>query len=202
MHSPSSTIIIFVKNPILGHVKTRLAQGIGKEKALEVYKYLMAHTREVALDLDVKRNLFYDTEIIANDNWSPAAFDKHLQSSGDLGNRMADAFEQSFEEGAQKVIIIGSDCQDLNSYIVKKAFEFLDKSDVVIGPTFDGGYYLLGMNSFHPELFEGVNWSTETVYKETIEICEKSNLTVQNLPVLSDVDYKEDLTGKLAQFLP
>ncbi|MFT7299441.1 MAG: rSAM/selenodomain-associated transferase 1 [Sphingobacteriales bacterium] len=200
MEKDSTALIIFVKNPIKGHVKTRLAKDIGDENALEVYLYLMNHTREVAKSLKVTRNLFYDTTILENDDWSSADFDKYLQYNGDLGERMAFAFKETFAQGFKKVVIVGSDCPYLDPFIVNKAYEKLEKSDVVIGPTFDGGYYMLGMTGFIPELFQKVPWSTEEVFETTKGIIESLGKTIALMPLLSDVDHKEDLVGPLEKY--
>ena len=102
-------------------------------------------------------------------------------------------FEIAFERDYKRVVIIGSDCKDLSNETIRQAYEELKKNDVVIGPAKDGGYYLLGMNSFYPELFENKQWSTENVMLDTILDVKKLGLKYSLLQPLSDVDYKEDL---------
>ena len=161
-------LILFTKNPELGKVKTRLAKTIGDEKALEIYIKLLQHTKEIVQELDVDKFVFYSEAVIDDDIWEPSKFNKKVQFGSDLGSRMHNAFGDLFQLDYQSVCIIGSDCYELNSEIIAGAFDDLTRNDVVIGPTFDGGYYLLGMNKLVPELFENKNWSTETVYNETL----------------------------------
>jgi len=186
-----SHLIVFVKNPVLGTVKTRLAASIGDEKALEVYKDLIEKCRNECLTVDAKKNLFYSKQIL-NDAWHNNTFKKHIQVGGDLGDKITAAFREIFKEEG-KVIIIGSDCYDLDAKTIEEAFEKLADSDVVIGPANDGGYYLLGTNSFQPELFQNITWSTELVLGETIQQAKFKNLSVSLLKELIDLDTIEDL---------
>tara|TARA_B110000503_G_C7143768_1_gene412034 strand:+ start:1155 stop:1748 length:594 start_codon:yes stop_codon:yes gene_type:complete len=184
-------LIVFVKNPVLGTVKTRLAASIGNKKALEVYNDLVEKCRKECLAVNAVRHVFY-SEQISNDLWSEESFLKCVQAEGDLGNKITDAFRSIFTRGG-KVIIIGSDCYDLDAQTIEDAFEKLDNSDVVIGPANDGGYYLLGTNNFHPELFQDIKWSTEKVLKETRQRANTNNLSVSLLKELIDLDTLEDL---------
>lgn len=186
-----NALIVFIKNPEIGKVKTRLAKTVGDEKALAVYKALMEHTRKIAEALPVNRRLFYSQYINKSDNWSPEKFQKDLQIEADLGDKMATAFHTVFKEN-EKVVIIGSDCASLTPEIVQTAFDKLDEFPFVIGPAMDGGYYLLGMNQFTPEVFSNIEWSTETVCSTTIERINSLDKTYFLLPELSDIDYEED----------
>ena len=185
-------LIIFVKNPVLGKCKTRLAASIGKEDALKVYINLLNHTQKVSQSLNCNRYLFYDTEIQKNDMWSNEHFIKSVQSDGDLGNRMSSAF-QTVLTMENKAVIIGSDCPEINQETVNEAFMRLDSHDVVIGPTYDGGYYLIGMRAYHEELFNNIKWSSENVYRSTIEAIKTKGLSHFALHKMHDLDYKEDL---------
>ncbi len=188
---PGNALIIFIKNPELGKVKTRLAKTVGDERALAIYKALMDHTRDIALAVTTDRLLFYSQAIHPNDNWSTIDFKKHLQATGDLGTKMKAAFQQAFQDH-QKVVIIGSDCASLTPAIVKVAFRQLEKHSFVIGPALDGGYYLLGMNQYVPKVFDHIAWSTASVLEDTKERIKKSGLDYVLLPTLSDIDYEED----------
>ncbi len=194
MSSPNeSALILFTKNPELGKAKTRLAKTIGDEKALAIYIKLLQHTRELVEPLQVSKFLFYSDRIEANDAWNDHEYIKKVQKGTDLGQRMEHAFEAVFKLGYKKVIIIGSDCYELNSKIVTHAFYSLDEHDTVIGPTFDGGYYLLGMKEFHAELFQNINWSTETVFEETTAVLNNKQLSRFSLEKLTDIDEEKDL---------
>jgi len=135
--------------------------------------------------------LFYSDTISQHDAWSSDLFQKHLQSNGDLGDRMERAFEKAFETSS-KAIIIGSDCPYITAPIIEEAFAALDKSDVVIGPTYDGGYYMLGMNTLHADLFRKMTWSTDKVFQTTVDRIKKLGLSHWSAPKLSDIDYAED----------
>jgi len=185
-------LIIFVKNPVLGKAKTRLAATIGDEKALEVYLQLLDITRNVALDADCTRHVFY-SDAIENDTWDEDKFNKHLQEGGSLGQRMKNAFNQVFVLGAKEVIIIGSDCPKLNGEIIENGFQLLAENDACIGPAKDGGYYLLGMKKQLPFLFDGKEWSTDSVFEDTTSDLVKNGLTFGLLPELSDLDTADDL---------
>lgn len=184
-------LIIFIKNPEKGKVKTRLAASVGEDRALAIYKSLLDHTRKCALAVPADRLLFYSQTIAEQDNWSSANFQKRLQHSGDLGDRITAAFQQGFSVG-NKVMIIGSDCPQLSGDLIAEAFQALDKHDFVIGPALDGGYYLLGMNHFTPEVFADIVWSTDQVAAQTRIKMQAAGGTIFELPALSDVDYAED----------
>ena len=186
-------LIIFVRKPELGKVKTRLAASIGDEKALEVYKELLLHTKNITQSIAADKFVFYHNEIVLDDIWNAAVFYKMLQADGDLGYKMEEAFATIFKRGYGKVLIIGSDCFQLNESILKEALHLLEENDSVIGPANDGGYYLLGMKKLYPEFFINKNWSTEEVYKQTLADFETLNLKWFNLPVLIDVDTEGDL---------
>lgn len=184
-------LIIFIKNPELGKVKTRLAATVGDEMALKIYGALLEHTRNIALALRVNRHLYYSQFIDPNDSWNANYFHKYLQSSGDLGQKMAQAFK-SILNTHSKAIIIGSDCASLSPEIIDEAFVQLDNHDFVIGPATDGGYYLLGMKQLFLPVFEEVAWSTDQVFATTIERITAVNASYYLLPELSDIDYEED----------
>lgn len=186
------TLIIFIKNPELGKAKTRLAKSVGPERALQIYQALLGHTCKIAQAVDAKRMLFYSSFIDEQDQWPAEDFDKHLQVSGGLGERMTTAFGQAFAEQSGPVLIIGSDCAQLTPAIVEAGIKSLQDHDFVIGPAEDGGYYLLGMRAFQPEVFLDVAWSTETVLPQTLEIIARNGWSHNLLPVLSDIDYEED----------
>jgi uncharacterized protein len=183
---------IFIKNARLGHVKTRLAATVGPENALAIYLELLQLTRQATLDCSVTRWLWYSEQVPEHDDWSEPDFHKKVQPTGDLGDRMSGAFEAGFASGAQRSLIIGSDCPELTGTILQQAFDALDHSDFVVGPTPDGGYYLLGMRSPAPYLFNDMAWSTEAVLTDTLARIAQQGKTYSLLPVLSDVDHEAD----------
>lgn len=187
--------MIFVKNPALGKVKTRLAQSIGDEKALQIYLYLLKFTHQITKNLTCDKAVFYSDFIEQHDLWENETYQKYLQSGSHLGERMYQAFEVSFRKGYEKILIIGSDCLELNPEIIQTGFQSLDNQDVVIGPAKDGGYYLLGMKTPLRFIFENKTWSSPTVFEDTIRDLTHHHISYATLPVLSDVDHEEDLDG-------
>lgn len=188
----NNILLIFTRNLIYGKVKTRLAASIGHDYALSVYRLLLEHTAQLTKNIDATRIVYYSDAITGGDAWDNSYL-KSVQQGGDLGERMANAFDDNLKNGTKKVVIIGTDCYELNSGIIADAFSQLYHHDVVIGPALDGGYYLLGMKAFHPELFYNVAWSTASVLKETLSCCDDLSLTYFRLPVLSDIDEEKDL---------
>jgi uncharacterized protein len=186
----NNALIIFVRNPELGKVKTRLAANIGNEKTLEIYKYLLQHTQTIADAIYADKFIFYTDTINENDLWND--YYKLIQSNGDLGERMEKAFQFVFNLGYTAACIIGSDCLDLNKEILNNAFAILKEKDAVLGPAIDGGYYLLGMKKVEKNLFANKNWSTNTVCKDTIADLENEQKIFTILQELSDIDTIED----------
>lgn len=186
-------LLIFVKNPVKGAVKTRLAKAIGEEKALSVYRRLLKLAKSATDPLDVSKQVWYSQFIDLDDMWSMQEYDKQLQQGRDLGLRMQTAFRKAFASGFEKVVIIGSDCPELSTPILQQAFQLLEEHEVVVGPSQDGGYYLLGMTEFYPALFEQKKWSTPAVYEQTIQQLKGMNVSYRLLPLLNDIDTKADL---------
>ncbi|KOF04047.1 glycosyltransferase [Roseivirga seohaensis subsp. aquiponti] len=191
-------LIIFVKNPELGRAKTRLAATVGEEAALAIYKRLLERTKSITQPLAVDKTVFYDQALGENDLWSAEDYSKEVQSTGDLGVKMLEAFQSSFAKGYERICIIGSDCYDLTTEILNQAFSSLEKHDAVIGEAVDGGYYLIGMNRLITDVFQNKKWSTEEVFPSTIQDFKKKGISYFELPILNDVDTEEDL-GDWAQ---
>ncbi len=188
-----SALIIFVRNPVPGKVKTRLAATVGQQRALEIYNLLLIHTHSVSKESGADKFIFYEDFINHSDLWENEIYKKFLQRGYNLGERMKNAFEDLFNNGYDKIIIIGSDCFDLTSDILNEGFEALAKNETVIGPAKDGGYYLLGMKHFIPALFENKKWSSASVYTDTIHQIKELNKSFYQLKVLSDVDEEIDI---------
>ncbi len=183
-------LIIFVRSPELGKVKTRLAAQIGDAAALHIYLRLLQRTRQVTFGVTCKKYVF-STDIIDDKVW--IGYNKEKQADGDLGQKMSEAFRLVFNKGFEQVIIIGSDCPDLCAEDIELAFDNLTRHDVVIGPAKDGGYYLLGMKKVHPDIFINKSWSTAQVFEKTIETIKEQNLSYHQLKALSDVDELDDV---------
>ena len=184
-------LLIFTRNPELGKTKTRLAKSIGNETALAIYKFLLHKTNQVTQNLPCDKAVYYSVKIRRDDIWNENIYQKHQQKGEDLGIRMQNAFQNAFDVGYKKVVIIGSDLYDLTENHINKAFEKLDTNDVVIGPAEDGGYYLLGMKTLQTTIFTNKDWGTSTVRKDTLKDLEK--VDVHLLEKLNDIDVIEDI---------
>ncbi|MFS4494353.1 TIGR04282 family arsenosugar biosynthesis glycosyltransferase [Maribacter sp. 2308TA10-17] len=184
-------LLIFTRNPELGKCKTRLAATVGNESALEIYKFLLNHTAKLTQDVNAAKQVWYSEEIWDNDIWDNSLFDKRLQNGNDLGVRMANAFQEGFASGFERIIVIGSDMYDLSKSDLENAFSMLKTKDFVLGPAEDGGYFLLGMNTFKPEVFQNKTWGTETVLQDTLNDLKKENLKL--LAPKNDIDLYEDI---------
>jgi hypothetical protein len=184
-------LIIFIKNPALGKVKTRLAATLGQAAALNIYHKLSAHTRSVALQVPHSRYLYYSDFVDPNDEWDNALFVKKIQAGHDLGERMQRAFAEVLRV-APKAVIIGSDCPLLTPALVQEALDQLNEYPYVLGPASDGGYYLLGMREASPHLFTAIEWSTDQVAATTLGRIAELEKTCFILPTLPDIDVEED----------
>jgi rSAM/selenodomain-associated transferase 1 len=188
-----SLLIIFYRNPKVGRVKTRLAATVGNQRALEVYGKLSMHTRSITENLQMDKIVFYSDAIDLMDIWPNATFLKALQEGNDLGEKMKNAFRRGFETGYSSICIIGTDCPELSTEVIEEGFDELNSVDAVVGPARDGGYYLLGMNKIHVDIFDHKNWGTDTVLQATIDDFEALNLLYVKLEPLHDIDTEDDL---------
>ncbi len=194
-------LVIFYRNPILGNVKTRLANTLGEAAALAVYWRLVNHTLECTAHLPVDKVVCYSDFIDTEDNWPGEAYGKSLQQGQDLGERMMRAFAEGFAKGYSSICIIGTDCFELTPPILQEAFDTLLTRNAVIGPANDGGYYLLGMNSLIEEVFINKKWSTPTVFSDTLEDFSKKKINFYQLENLNDVDEEKDLPLSIRKLL-
>lgn len=183
-------LIIFIRNPEIGKVKTRLAKTIGNTAALQLYKLLLQHTFEVTKPINCDKIVYYSEAIAKDDIWD-ASYQKKIQQGNDLGQRMHHAFEAAFKAGYKKAVIIGSDIFDLTPAHIKEAFTMLNTNNVVLGPAEDGGYYLLGMKTLHSQIFKEKTWGTATVLAETLK--DLKGIKTHFLEILNDIDTYEDL---------
>ena len=193
-------VLFFIKNPEKAKVKTRLASVLGEKSAVKLYKQFLL---EMLSTLNRGTFLFYicfQPQDSLNDlkSWLGEDYLYMPQIGENLGERMKNAFIEAFAMKFRRVLLIGSDIPDLPLEFIDAAFEYLDTGDVVIGPSIDGGYYLIGFrgNTFLPRAFDKIPWSTERVFEETMEIFENQKLAVHKLQPLRDIDTVEDLTTR------
>lgn len=184
-------LLIFTRNPVLGQCKTRLAATVGDKVALDIYRFLLNHTFAITNELPVHKQVYYSNEIWEDDIWDSRIFDKRLQQGSDLGERMSNAFQNSFEDGFENIIIIGSDIYELATKDLLEAFESLEQNDFVLGPAEDGGYYLLGMKAYNETVFKNKNWGKEEVFQNTMD--DLKNEKVYLLKSKNDIDLYDDV---------
>jgi rSAM/selenodomain-associated transferase 1 len=197
MSREQNCILFFIKSPERGQVKRRLAASLGETVATELYSTFVIDAL-ATLDTCQARVVvcFYPPEgeksIVA---WLGRHHSYLPQRGADLGQRMKNAFFFAFDRGFEQVIIVGSDIPDLPRNIIEDAFESLHSRDAVFGPSFDGGYYLIGFrrDTFQPQAFDGIVWGTETVLQETIDCLRTTGLSLHTLPTWNDIDTLADL---------
>lgn len=195
----SEQLLVFTRYPQPGQTKTRLIPCLGAEKAAELQRFL---TEQTLRQVDALNSLhpvaiaIYYTggDRLGMEEWLGQERTYRLQSEGDLGDRMEQAFQDAFDAGKNKVVVIGIDCLQLTAEILRSAFQGLEQSDVVLGPAEDGGYYLLGMRRLIPELFRAMPWSCDRVFGITYQRVQDLQLTCGLLPTLQDCDRPEDLS--------
>ena len=185
-----SLLIIFIKNPELGEVKTRLATSIGDKNALNVYKKLLQVTEAAAEEFKGDR-ILYTSKPVDRVIWPE--YHTHTQKGSNLGERMKNAFEENFEKGYKKIVLIGSDLADLEGGLLNNAVQKLNDHEVVLGPAKDGGYYLIGMSKMHPAIFKDKPWSKEQLFNVTMDQLEKESIPTALLEEKNDIDTIEDL---------
>ena len=197
-----NALIVFVRYPEAGKVKTRLAEGTSNVFAGSVYRLCAERIfSEISSLKNFNRYIFYSEEkdkkkII---EWTNNNFFYYHQVGDDLGERMFNAFEFVFNQQNRQAIIVGTDIPDLSKEIILGAIDSLDKNDLVIGPSYDGGYYLLGMKKVHSGLFEDIEWSSNSVFSSTVRKANALNLKIKELQMLRDIDTKNELDNWLLQ---
>jgi len=192
--STGNALIVFLKYPQPGLVKTRLAKDIGPESAALLYKELTELILKNTEPGDYQRFLFYTPQEKRSEisKWLVEDSNLFSQDGDELGERMANAFESIFSRGMNKAVVIGTDSPFIDRDLIQEAFRHLDKFQCVIGPTCDGGYYLLGLGSENPKLFEGIDWSSSRVLKQTKQKLKDSGLSFTCLREEFDIDTRAD----------
>jgi len=192
-------ILFFVRNPERGEVKTRLAATLGQNVARDLYRCFILDMLSALQRAGFPVIICYYPED-ALDHLKGIVGEGYAfqpQYGEDLGERMKNGMMDSFAQGFDRAIVIGSDIPDLPGAFIQESFAALETYDSVIGPAFDGGYYLIGFRqeSFLPEAFKGIEWGTNTVLTQTLGILRDHQRTAYLLPPLRDIDTLEDLRG-------
>jgi rSAM/selenodomain-associated transferase 1 len=190
-------LIIFIKNPVPGQVKTRMAREIGSERACSIYKTL---TEAVYSNVS-KDNSTYECRLMADSHdsvrpirdWLNPKWKISVQEGDTLGLRMHHAFAEVLQAGYKRGVLVGTDIPGLTQSIIEKAFTELEQVDVVLGPAIDGGYYLIGLKQESKFLFESIKWGTSNVLEKTIQKIENKGKKYKLVKKLRDIDSLEDL---------
>ena len=184
-------VLVFCKNQIIGKVKSRLALKIGQKKAFLIYSELVDKTASIVNSLSSEVHVYYSDYIEENDKFNSSKIKKFIQKGNNLGDRIINALNISFKNFSP-VVVIGSDLWKLEISDIEDTFRILKNKNVVIGPSNDGGYYLIGMNYLDAKIFENKNWGQESVLNDTIrDIDDKTNIHL--LDEKTDIDTYDDL---------
>jgi rSAM/selenodomain-associated transferase 1 len=190
-------LLFFVKYPEKGKVKSRLAASIGDDAAVSAYKNIVAQMLSTLKKGSFPLYICFFPKNAQKSikNWLGQAYLYIPQNGKDLGERMKNGFIDGFAMGHKRVILIGSDIPDLSIKYIKEAFKALKEMDAVIGPAYDGGYYLIGFKdkTFLLQVFEGMAWGTKNVFDETMKKLRRFRRAVYTLPYQRDIDTAEDL---------
>jgi len=195
MKSDDRCLLFFIKSPEEGKAKSRLAVSIGNGKAAAFYRSFVLEMLATLENGDFRLHLYFYPENSRKDiqTWLGKDYDYIPQKGKDLGERMKNGFSDAFASGFKRVVLVGSDIPDLPLEFIQEAFIALQKEEAVIGPSYDGGYYLIGFRDagFSPEVFKDIPWSTERVFEKTVKLLGRKK--VHFLPKCRDIDTIEDL---------
>ncbi|WP_303318231.1 TIGR04282 family arsenosugar biosynthesis glycosyltransferase [Flavivirga abyssicola] len=183
-------VIVFVKNIKLGKVKTRLAKTIGNQGAFDVYAELVKVTEEATRHLEADKRIYFSDAVI-DTKWQNQY--KAVQKGIDLGERMKHAFKKGFDDGYERITLIGSDLPDITAQHINKGLKALKHNDVVFGPAEDGGYYLIGLSKMIDMVFDNKPWSEDSLLEVTLAELKSNKIEYTTLETLNDIDTFEDL---------
>jgi rSAM/selenodomain-associated transferase 1 len=197
MKNQDTCILCFVKYPEKGQVKLRLAVDLDDDVVVELYRNFVLDVVSILKKLDTQFYLFFSPLNTKKKfrEWLGSSYSYVPQEGNDLGERMKNSFSYAFAEGFHRVILVGSDSPDLPGDFLRNAIVELQTHDMVLGPSSDGGYYLIGFrdDTFLPSVFDGISWSSSTVYQETMTKIKTAGRSLSLLPAWSDVDIISDL---------
>jgi len=195
--TPDTCIILFVKAPVRGHVKTRLAEYLDAGVVAALYRSFVGDSVRKITALGLPLHIFYDPPGSESIMRSWLGDDPiYVPQNGDgLGERMGQAFQHVFHAGIHRAVLTGTDLPDLPGEMIAQALSALDDHEAVIGPSKDGGYYLIGFQSgaFTTAAFDGISWSSEAVFQATMNRLGHSGLSVHQLAEWRDIDTHDDL---------
>lgn len=212
--TPLDRLLVFTRYPQAGRAKTRLIPILGAEGAADLQRqmteYTLRQVQALRQDSPLSIEVWFAGSSLGHEEedrhlmqaWLGTEWTYQMQQGRDLGDRLNQAITIAFEQRMRRVVTIGTDCPGLDARLMQQAFQKLSESDLVLGPATDGGYYLVGLRQLMPDLFAGINWGSETVLQQTIDIAVSMGLTITYLDPLTDVDRPEDLGVWQAVFQP
>ena len=184
-------LIVMTKYPEPGQTKTRLIPALGVGGAAKLHRRLGIHTAKTVGSFNPEIH-YSGGDLDLMHHWL-GDFKYVTQSDGDLGDRMKQAFQSGFDQGCDRIVMIGTDCPAIDKALIDRAFLALNKTDVVFGPAIDGGYYLIGLRKQILELFSNIAWSTASVLQDSLAIVNDLDLSYELLEILPDIDRPDDL---------
>jgi len=196
VEATDNVLMIFLKYPEAGKVKTRLASSIGEKLAAFYYKGFVETVIKNTRSFNYTRQIIFTPRQKGKEisEWLGTNEKYFAQEGLCLGARQANAFKEAFKAGARKVVVIGTDNPLIDNDMINQAMQFLENNDLVIGPSVDGGYYLLGMKEFNEKIFEKIDWSTDKVFEQVLRNASDIGMSVGVLKESFDVDTLDDLT--------
>ncbi|MHC4571108.1 MAG: TIGR04282 family arsenosugar biosynthesis glycosyltransferase [Planctomycetota bacterium] len=197
----NNCILFFLKYPTIGQVKTRLSAELNSQIAISLYKNFILDILSTLQKLNLPFKIFFYPDVAQEKltEWLGQQYSYLPQCGENLGERMKNAFLNTFNDNFSRIVIIGSDSPDLSADLLRQAFQVLESHDAVIGPASDGGYYLLGFSKkvFLPEAFDNISWSTDSVFEQTVNVLNQHRRKIYFLPQWYDVDTLDDLKSLL-----
>lgn len=191
-------LLIFTRYPEPGKTKTRLIPALGTHGAAQLHRQMGLYTLRQAEELILQEDgtiqvWFTGGTTAAMQNWLGDRWAYHKQFGSELGERISNALSSHFHRSDRPALVMGTDCPGLTTALLSQACKHLNHYDLVLGPALDGGYYLIGVKRWIPNLFMGITWGSESVLEQTLEIAQALHLNWICLPVLPDIDRPEDL---------
>ena len=203
MPTPQECILLFLRAPEKGRVKTRLAASLGKDPAFALYKSFVLDILDIISAAGCRVFLYgHPVDKVEEISlWLGSQFPCRPQIGENLGSKMANAFSEVFADGFEKAVLVGSDIPDLPLRIIHQAFSALDREGAALGPAADGGYYMIAFRKsvFLPSVFENISWSTDKVLAQTLTAFKEAGTPVHLLEKWRDIDTVEDLKALMAR---
>jgi glycosyltransferase A (GT-A) superfamily protein (DUF2064 family) len=184
-------LILFIRNAISGKLHPSVTRIAGEANALDAYMQMLGHLEAITAYLPYEKLVLYSDIVEAHDVFDPDTYSKEIQSGGTKGERLADAFSTAFKRGYSRVVVVMGECMEMGHAHITEAFENLVDASVVVGPSEEGGYYLLGMRENCQELFEGKQWDGEDVFLDTMLDLQRLKKPYRLLDTLPEVSFHE-----------